>query len=106
MLNIYFHQFEPHDVTGIIALVESYISIHTWPEYNYAALHIFVCGDFEKAFTSLDYLREKLRPMFVKKEIHLRELTPVINPNFTWIYFVQNLYTSIITIQCIFQFLN
>lgn len=72
MLDSYFHQFKPHGVTGIIVLAESHISIHTWPEYNYAALDIFVCSNFEKAFGYLDYLREKLRPMFVKKEIHLR----------------------------------
>ena len=32
-----FHRFNPQGVTGILAIAESHISIHTWPEYGYAA---------------------------------------------------------------------
>ena len=32
-----FHHFSPQGVTGILAIAESHISIHTWPEYGYAA---------------------------------------------------------------------
>ena len=39
-----FHQFSPQGVTGILSIAESHISIHTWPEYNYAAADIFTCG--------------------------------------------------------------
>lgn len=39
-----FHQFSPQGVTGIIAIAESHLSIHTWPEYGYAAVDIFTCG--------------------------------------------------------------
>ena len=39
-----FHRFSPQGVTGILAIVESHISIHTWPEYGYAAADIFSCG--------------------------------------------------------------
>ncbi|MCI0845860.1 MAG: adenosylmethionine decarboxylase [Chloroflexi bacterium] len=39
-----FHQFSPQGVTGILAIAESHISIHTWPEYGYAAADIFTCG--------------------------------------------------------------
>jgi len=39
-----FHRFSPHGVTGILAIAESHISIHTWPEYGYAAADIFSCG--------------------------------------------------------------
>jgi S-adenosylmethionine decarboxylase len=45
VLNRFFHKFNPQGVTGIIALAESHLSIHTWPEDNYAAIDIFVCGD-------------------------------------------------------------
>ena len=31
-------------VSGVVLLAESHISIHTWPERNYAALDIFMCG--------------------------------------------------------------
>lgn len=31
-------------VTGVVLLAESHISIHTWPEYAYAAVDVFVCG--------------------------------------------------------------
>ena len=39
-----FHQFSPQGVTGILSIAESHISIHTWPEYSYAAADIFTCG--------------------------------------------------------------
>ena len=29
----------------MVVLAESHISIHTWPERDFAALDIFVCGD-------------------------------------------------------------
>jgi S-adenosylmethionine decarboxylase len=37
----------PHGIaiTGVILLAESHISIHTWPEYRYAAVDIFMCGN-------------------------------------------------------------
>ena len=39
-----FHEFRPRGVTGILAISESHICIHTWPEYGYAAADIFTCG--------------------------------------------------------------
>ena len=40
-----FHQFDPIGVTGVVAIAESHLCIHTWPEYGYAAVDIFTCGD-------------------------------------------------------------
>jgi S-adenosylmethionine/arginine decarboxylase-like enzyme len=31
----------------VIALAESHISIHTWPEKEYVSLDIFVCNFYE-----------------------------------------------------------
>ena len=39
-----FHKFNPLGVTGIIAISESHLAIHTWPEHGYAAVDIFTCG--------------------------------------------------------------
>ena len=39
-----FHRFSPQGVTGIVAIAESHLSIHTWPEFGYAAVDIFTCG--------------------------------------------------------------
>lgn len=41
-----FHKFEPIGVSGIILVAESHVSIHTWPESEYAALDVFTCGEF------------------------------------------------------------
>ena len=40
-----FHQFSPQGVTGVIAIAESHLCIHTWPEFGYAAADIFSCGE-------------------------------------------------------------
>ena len=45
ILQAHFHHFgEEMGVTGMLMLAESHISIHTWPELDYAALDIFMCG--------------------------------------------------------------
>jgi S-adenosylmethionine decarboxylase len=46
LLHIHLHHFTPNGgVSGVAVLSESHISIHSWPEANYAALDIFMCGD-------------------------------------------------------------
>jgi len=46
LLTIDLHHFTPNGgVSGVAILAESHISIHSWPEYGYAALDVFMCGD-------------------------------------------------------------
>jgi S-adenosylmethionine decarboxylase len=40
-----FHHFQPSGITGIACLVESHISVHTWPDDHFAAFDIFMCGN-------------------------------------------------------------
>lgn len=40
-----FHQFSPYGLSGVVVIAESHITIHTWPEYGYAAVDVFTCGD-------------------------------------------------------------
>jgi len=44
VLNLISNKFQPCGVTAIALLAESHLSIHTWPESNYAAVDIFTCG--------------------------------------------------------------
>jgi len=45
LLHVHLHRFEPGGgITGVAVLAESHLSIHTWPEAEYAALDIFMCG--------------------------------------------------------------
>jgi len=55
-----FHHFSPHGVTGILAIAESHISIHTWPEHCYAAADIFTCGSSFQPKKAADILIQQL----------------------------------------------
>ena len=55
-----FHKFSPGGVTGIVALSESHLSIHTWPEHGYAAADIFTCGAALQPRKAADVLVERL----------------------------------------------
>jgi len=59
-----FHRiFEPWGgITAIIALAESHISIHTWPEYRYAALDIFTCGERTDPWKAYEYIVDAYKP--------------------------------------------
>lgn len=40
-----FHKFSPQGISGVVVISESHLAIHTWPEYGYAALDVFTCGE-------------------------------------------------------------
>lgn len=47
-----FHAFTPQGVSGVVIISESHFAVHAWPEYDYAAVDLFTCGetiDFNKA---------------------------------------------------------
>lgn len=58
VLDCKLHHFgENQGVTGVALLAESHISVHTWPEYRYAAVDIFMCGSTNPQ-ASADHLKE------------------------------------------------
>ncbi len=62
LLKIDLHKFSPNGgISGIAIIKESHISIHTWPEYDYAALDIFVCGTINP-YKAIDIIKKGFRP--------------------------------------------
>ncbi|RLF24603.1 MAG: S-adenosylmethionine decarboxylase proenzyme [Thermoprotei archaeon] len=57
-----FHKFKPQGVSGIVIIAESHLSIHTWPEYGYAAIDIFTCGTHVDPWKAYEILRETFKP--------------------------------------------
>lgn len=56
-----FHSFEPHGVSGVVIIAESHLTIHTWPEYGYAAVDLFTCGDSVDPWKAFSHLKESLK---------------------------------------------
>lgn len=54
-----FHEFNPYGVSGVVVIAESHVAIHTWPEYGYAAVDIFTCGETINPWIIYNYLKEK-----------------------------------------------
>jgi S-adenosylmethionine decarboxylase len=61
IVEVAFHEFSPFGISGMVVIVESHLSIHTWPEYNYAAVDIFTCGDILKPEKAVAYLIDKFQ---------------------------------------------
>ena len=72
LLHIHLHRFTPNGgVSGVAVLAESHISIHSWPEYGYAALDVFMCGHTNPKAT-IDVLKEAFSPRKVVVKEQLR----------------------------------
>lgn len=55
-----FHRFSPWGVSGVVVIAESHLAIHTWPEYGYAAVDLFTCGDTVDPLKGFELLEERL----------------------------------------------
>jgi S-adenosylmethionine decarboxylase len=72
ILHGHFHHFSPNGgVSGVLVLAESHVSIHTWPERDYAALDIFVCGDCDP-YKAIPLLKTGFLPERVMLNEHKR----------------------------------
>ena len=68
------HEFEPIGVTYFSVISTSHFSIHTWPEYGYAAIDIFSCKD-----EVVEGISEKLKELFEAERIELHLVERKIN---------------------------
>jgi len=57
VINSVFHHFSPFGVSGVVVIQESHLAIHTWPEYRYAAVDLFTCGNTVNPWVSFDKLK-------------------------------------------------
>ncbi len=72
LLHIHLHHFTPNGgVSGVAVLSESHISVHTWPEANYAAFDVFMCGEAEP-HNAIEVLREAFNPTDIRVDEHRR----------------------------------
>jgi S-adenosylmethionine decarboxylase len=61
IVDVSFHKFNPIGISGMVVIAESHLSIHTWPEYSYAAVDIFTCGDIIKPEVAASYLIKEFK---------------------------------------------
>ncbi len=70
LLHIHLHQFsESGGISGVAVLAESHMSVHTWPEREYAAFDVFMCGD-AMPWRAVEILRSA----FNAEKIEVKEL--------------------------------
>ncbi|MEN2985110.1 MAG: adenosylmethionine decarboxylase [Thermodesulfovibrionaceae bacterium] len=61
IINVTFHEFSPFGVSGVVVIAESHLAIHTWPEYGFAAVDVFTCGDTIKPEVAAKYIIEAFK---------------------------------------------
>ncbi len=44
IVDVVFHTFSPHGISGVVVIEESHLAIHTWPEHGFASVDIYTCG--------------------------------------------------------------
>src|SRR5207245_3430862 len=59
IVDVVFHEFNPFGISGVVVIAESHLSIHTWPEYRYAAVDVFSCGEGLEPEIAVNYLVEQ-----------------------------------------------
>ncbi|MBL7554390.1 MAG: polyamine aminopropyltransferase [Bdellovibrionaceae bacterium] len=65
-----FHHFSPWGVSGVVVIQESHLAIHTWPEYRYASVDLFTCGETVDPWVSFEHLKQALEATYSAIELN------------------------------------
>ncbi len=61
IVDVVFHTFNPHGISGVVVIQESHLAIHTWPEHKFASVDIYTCGNSVDPWVSHKYLLKHLK---------------------------------------------
>ncbi|GGB62570.1 adenosylmethionine decarboxylase [Virgibacillus dakarensis] len=73
---VFFHEFSPQGISGVVILAESHLSVHSFPEHGYASIDIYTCGRHVQPELAIQYLYSSLEA----KYNNCRELVRGIKP--------------------------
>ena len=68
VLSVSYKKFDPNGCTILVLLSESHLSIHTYPDKEFAAIDCYTCGERVDPKIAIDYLIDILKPhkMYMK----------------------------------------
>jgi spermidine synthase len=61
IVDVVFHTFNPHGISGVVVIEESHIAIHTWPEYAFASVDIYTCGTSVNPWHAYKFILKALK---------------------------------------------
>ncbi|PYN98545.1 MAG: S-adenosylmethionine decarboxylase proenzyme [Candidatus Rokuibacteriota bacterium] len=84
IVDVVFHEFNPFGISGVVVIAESHLSIHTWPEYRYAAVDVFSCGEVLQPEIAVNYLveqfgAERASVVEMQRGVFVNACAPVVN---------------------------
>ena len=59
------HKFKGGGRSAVVIIEESHLSIHTYPEFGYAAIDVFTCGDQTDPYKCLKRLKSIFDPTYI-----------------------------------------
>jgi S-adenosylmethionine decarboxylase len=61
IVDVVFHTFNPHGISGVIVIAESHLAIHTWPEFNFASIDVYTCGTEINPWRAYNYMAKRFK---------------------------------------------
>ncbi|MBO1005955.1 adenosylmethionine decarboxylase [Pseudogracilibacillus auburnensis] len=75
---VFFHEFSPQGVSGVVILAESHLSVHTFPEHGYASIDIYTCGRHTQPGLAIQHLICSLEAEYNHSHELIRGLKPKV----------------------------
>lgn len=71
-LGSYYHRFDNNSFTGVVALAESHVSFHTWPELSVVNMDVYTCNyerdNTEASRKMFDEIAALFKPGNIRKQ--------------------------------------